>query len=81
MLNNDAAYFDSFDIAHDHKEIKRFIGNKNMQTNIFKVQTHNSVMCGYFCVVFINFFLADKALMDYTSLFSPQSFKKNDKNI
>ena len=35
-------------------------------------------MCGYFCVGFIDFMLAGKKLIDYTSLFSPHDFKKND---
>ena len=35
-------------------------------------------MCGYFCIGFIDFMLAGKKLTDYTSLFSPHDFKKND---
>ena len=36
-------------------------------------------MCGYFCTGFIDFMLANKTLNDFTSLFSPDDFKKNDK--
>ena len=35
-------------------------------------------MCGYFCILFINFMLAGKSLIDYTSLFSAYAFEKND---
>ena len=35
-------------------------------------------MCGYFCIRFIDFMLAGKKLTDYTNLFSPHDFKKND---
>ena len=35
-------------------------------------------MCGYFCICFINFMLAGKTLTEFTDLFSPNSFKKND---
>ena len=35
-------------------------------------------MCGYFCIGFIDFMLAGKKLTDFTSLFSPYDFKKND---
>ena len=35
-------------------------------------------MCGYFCIEFINYMLKGKALLDYTNLFSPNDFKKND---
>ena len=35
-------------------------------------------MCGYFCILFIDFMLAGKNLIDVTNLFSPYDFKKND---
>ena len=38
-------------------------------------------MSGYFCIGFIDFMLADKTLVDYTSLFSPYDFDKNDNII
>ena len=38
-------------------------------------------MCGYFCILFINFVFAGKSLIDYTNLFSPHDFKKNDKIV
>ena len=38
-------------------------------------------MCGYFCIGFIDFMLAVKKLTDYTNLFSPHYFKKNDNMI
>ena len=37
-------------------------------------------MCGYFCIEFINYMLKGKTL-DYTNLFSPNDFKKNDQVI
>ena len=36
-------------------------------------------MCGYFCIRFINFNLKCKSLLEYTNLFSPNKYKKNDK--
>ena len=45
------------------------------------MQANNSVMCGYVCVGFIDFILADKTLIDYTNLFSPHDFDKNDEII
>ena len=35
-------------------------------------------MCGYFCIGFINFMFNAKSLTDYTNLFSPNDFSKND---
>ena len=75
---NEIVYFDSFGVEHVPKEIKEFVGNKNIKANIFRVQANDSVMCGYFCIGFIDFMLAGKKLTDYTNLFSPHDFKKND---
>ena len=41
VQNNDFTYFDSFRIEHIPKEIKTFIGNKDMKTNIFRIQAYN----------------------------------------
>ena len=76
VLNNDATYFDSFGVEHIPEEIKTFIGNKNIKTNIFRIQAYDSIMCGYFCIGFIDFMLAGKTLTDFTNLFSPNNFKK-----
>ena len=43
-------YFDSFGVEHIPKEIKKFIGNKNVKANIFRLQAYDSIMCGYFCI-------------------------------
>ena len=59
-------------------EINKFIGNRNIIANIFKIQAYDSTMCGYFCIRFINFMLKGKSLTDYTNTFSPNNFKKND---
>ena len=67
--NNNAIFFDSFGIEHIAKEIKAFINNKNIKTNIFRVQEYDSIMCGYFCIAFIDFMRAGKTLTKYTNLF------------
>ena len=66
---NEIVYFDSFRVEHVPEKIKDFVGNKNIIANIFRVQANNSVMCGYFCIRFINFMLAGKKLTDYTIFF------------
>ena len=76
--NNCVTYFDSFGLEHIPKEIKTFINNKNIKTNIFRIQAYDSIMCGYFCIGFIDFMLAEKTLTEFTNLFSQNSFKKND---
>ena len=78
VQNNDVTYFDSFGVEHIPKEIKTFIGNKNIKTNIFRIQAYDSIMYEYFCIGFIDFMLAVKTLTKYTNLFSPNNFKRND---
>ena len=86
--NKTIIYFDSFGVEHIPKEIMKFIDNeqsssakarnKNIITNIYRIQAYDSIMCGYFCIGFINFMFNGNSLTDYTSLFSPNDFKKND---
>ena len=57
------------------KRLNNLLGIKT-KTNIFRAQANNSVMCGYFCIGFIDFMLAGKKLADFTSLFSLYDFKK-----
>ena len=75
---SEIAYFDSFSVEHVRKEIKEFIGNKNIITNIFRLQANNFVMCDYFCIGFTDFMLAGKKLTGFTNFFSPHDFEKND---
>ena len=74
-------YFDSFGVERIPKEINKFIGNSDIKSNIFRIQAHDSITCGYFCIEFINYMLKGKTLLDYTNLFSPNNFKRNDRVI
>ena len=78
---NEIVYFYSFVVEHVPEEIKEIVGKKNIRANIFQVQANDSVMCGYFCIRFIDYMLAGKKLTDYTSLYSSYDFKKNDNII
>ena len=81
MNGNNIKYVDSFGVEHIPKEIKKFIGNKNIITNIYRIQAYDSIMCGYFCIGLINFMLKGKSFLDYINLFSPNEYEKNDKII
>ena len=77
--NIDVTYFDSFGVEHIPKKIKAFINRSlSITTNIFRIQAYDSIMCRYFCIGFIDFMLARKTLTEFTNLFSPNNFKKND---
>ena len=45
LYTNNATYFDSFEIELIQKEIKKFIGIKNITTNINGIKAYNSIMC------------------------------------
>ena len=81
MQNNSVTYFDSFGVEHIPKGIIKFIKNRNIKTNIFRIQAYDSIMFGYFCIAFIDFMFKGKSLTEYTNLFSPNDFKKNDDTI
>ena len=68
-MQNSVTYFDLFGVEHVPNEIKKFIGNNNIKTNIFRIQAHDSIMCGYFCIGFIDFMLAGKTLTEFRNLF------------
>ena len=72
--NKTITYFDSFGVELIPKEIMKFIGNKKMITNIYRIQAYDSIMWYYFCIGFINFMFNGNSLTDYTSLFSPNDF-------
>ena len=76
--NKIVKYFDSFGVEHIPKEIMKFIVRKKIITNIYRIQAYDSIMCGYFCIGFINFMFNGKSLPDYTNIFSPNDFNKND---
>ena len=76
--NNDIIYFDSFGVEHIPKEIKASINNKNITMGIFRMQAYDSIMCGYFCIGFIDFMLKGKTLTEFTNLLSLSNFKENN---
>ena len=77
-VNSDnGTYFDSFEVEHIPKEIKKITGNKN----IYRIQTYNSIMCRYFCIEFIYSMLEGRSLLDYANLFSLNKYEKIDKIV
>ena len=77
-LNNKVSYFDSFGVKYIPKEIKIFIDKSIVVGNIFRVQPYYWIICGYFCIGFIDFMLPGNTLTDITNLFASNDFTKND---
>ena len=64
--NNDVTHFDSFGVEHIPKEIKTFVGDKNVKTyskSIFRIQAYDSIMCVCFCIGFIDFMFNTNGLV------------------
>ena len=77
-VQNNVTYFNSLTVEHLLKGIRTFISYKNIKTNVFRIQACDSLMCGYFCIGFIDFMVSGKTLPEFTNLFSPNNFLKND---
>ena len=76
VSGDNVAYFYSFRVEYISKEMKKLIGNKNIMINIYRIQANDSIMCGYFCIGFIDFMLKDKGLLNYTNLFSSYEYER-----
>ena len=59
------------------KKLKKFLGNKNITTNIYRIYAYDSIMCRYFYTKFIDFVLKGKSFFDYSDLFFPKKYEKN----
>ena len=77
VQNNNVTCFHSFGVEYIPKQIKAFVNrplssasqNKNIKTNIFRIQSYDSIMCGYFCIGFIDFMFKGKTLTEFTNFF------------
>ena len=74
-------YFDSFGVKHVPREVKKFSKSENAVANVNRTQAYDSIMCGYFCIKFIDSMLKGKVLLDYTNVISPNEYEKNGKVI
>ena len=79
--SNDTTCFDSFRAEYNLKEIKKFVGEKKIITNIFRIQAYDSIMRGCFCIGFVVFILKGESLLEYTNLSSSKKYKMNDKIV
>ena len=72
-------YLDSFRIEYIPQEVLNKIKHKSITHNIFRIQDDDSIMCGFYCIAFIEYMIAEKTLLDYINLFSANDYKKKDK--
>ena len=74
-------HFNSSEIEYIFEKVLNKIGDKSITQNIFRMKDNHSIMCVFYCATFIEYMLAGKTLLDYTNLFSPKNYCKNDKKL
>ena len=79
MVIRDNAYMDSFG-ALPLKEILKFMKNDDVKVNVSQIQNIKSIMCRYYCILFIEMLSKEKSLIvDLQNVFLSHAFKKNVK--
>ena len=66
-------------MEHISQEVFNKIRDKSITQNIFRIQNNESNLGGFYCIIFIEYMLGGKNLLDYTNLFSPNDYKEDDK--
>ena len=60
IYRNTAGYIDSFGIEYIPQEVLYRIKDKFISHNIFRIQDEDSIMCGFYCIDFIEYALQEK---------------------
>ena len=81
VARNTAIYFDSFGNEYIPQEVLNKIKDKSITHNIFRIQDNDSIFSKFYCIAFVEYMFAGKTLLVNTNLFSPNDYKKNDKNL
>ena len=55
--DNNVIYFASFGVQHIPRKFKKFIGNKNVLSNTYRIQGYDSIKCEYFCICIYWFYV------------------------
>lgn len=78
---NGVTYFESFAVGHILKEFKFFVKSKKITSNIYRLQHYYSIMCGYYCIAFIDHMFGGDNLQSFNKFLSPTDFDLKDKFI
>ena len=78
IKNDVAKYFDSFCVKNIPKEFITIINNGVIKPNNYRIQAYYSIMCEYFCSVYVNFILRNKRLSVFTNSFLINNSKESD---
>ena len=73
-----SVYFDSFGIEDVPQKVLNKIKDKSITHKIFRIPYDYSVMFGFYCIPLIEYLIVRKTWLDYTNLFLPNDYQKND---
>ena len=59
---NTAVYCGSFRIEYIPLEVLNIIKDKSITHNIFRIQDNESIMCGFYCIAFVEYMFAGEIL-------------------
>ena len=68
----------SFGIKYILQDASSKIKDKSLTHNIFRIQSDDSILCGFYCIT-LEYMTARKTLLNYTNLFFPNDYQQNDK--
>ena len=75
MNTKNVASFDNFGVEYIPKRIRKFIGNENVITKIYRIQPYHSITCGYICIRFIRFYVKRYKFIGVYDFFFRNEFK------
>ena len=74
-------YQKSFILEYIPQEYQTKVGDKSIIHNIFRIQDNDSVTCRFYCIDLKKHIAPRRALLDYTSLFPQNDYRKNEEII
>ena len=69
------------DTFHAVVVVVKKVKDKSITHNIFRIQSDDSIMYGFYCIALIGYMISGKNLSDFTDLFRPNDYRKNYKII
>ena len=63
-------YFNSSGIEHTPQDVLNKINYKSIMHSIFRIQSEDSIICGFYYITFLEYMIAGTTLLDYANLLS-----------
>ena len=57
------------------QDVVRKINDKSITHRLFRIQSENSILSGFYCIASIKYMIAETTLLEYTNLFFPNDYQ------